>query len=95
MKRRAFVGSALATAGALAAPRIGRAADSVLKFIPQADLAVLDPVFTTADVTRNHAHAVFDSLYGLDSLYAAQPQMVEGHTVDADHRQWELTLRPG
>jgi len=95
MKRRTLLGSALAGTVGLAAPRIARAAGSVLKFIPQADLAVLDPVFTTADVTRNHAHAVFDTLYSQDKTYAAQPQMVAGHTVDADKKIWELTLRPG
>ena len=36
----------------------------VLKFIPQSDLAVLDPVWTTAYVTRNHGYMVFDTLYG-------------------------------
>ncbi len=57
MQRREVLKSALAGATALAAPRIARAAaPSVLKFIPQADLASLDPVWTTADITRNHAH---------------------------------------
>ena len=36
----------------------------VLKFIPQAELAVLDPIWTTAYVTRNHGFMVFDTLYG-------------------------------
>jgi peptide/nickel transport system substrate-binding protein len=39
----------------------------VLKFIPQADLAVLDPVWTTAYVTRHHGMMVFDTLYGTDA----------------------------
>ena len=43
MKRRTFVGT---TATALAAPRIvsaqGRA--SVVRYVPQSDLAILDPV---------------------------------------------------
>ena len=60
----------LATAGAIAAPRLGSGADAkVLRFIPQADLAVLDPVWSTAYVTRNHAMMVFDTLYGMDSDY--------------------------
>jgi peptide/nickel transport system substrate-binding protein len=88
--------TALAAGAALAAPRVARAdANRVLKFIPQADLAVTDPVWTTADVTRNHAHMVFDNLYGLDAAYSAHPQMVEGHTITSDGRQWDLTLRRG
>ncbi len=52
-RRRTLMGAGLAT---LAAPRIGAAQGSrVLKFIPQADLAILDPIWTTAYVTRNHA----------------------------------------
>jgi peptide/nickel transport system substrate-binding protein len=92
MRRRGF----LAAAGALAAPRIGRGAEaSVLRFIPQSDLAVLDPIWSAAYVTRNHAMMVFDTLYGMDSAYRVSPQMVAGDTVEADGRTWNLTLRDG
>ena len=89
--------SLLATsATALAAPRLARAAgSSVMKFIPQSDLTVLDPIWTTAYVTRNHGLMVFDTLYGTDAAYAAQPQMVAGHTVGNDGKEWRMTLRPG
>ena len=80
----------------LAAPRIaGAQSPRILKFIPQADLAVLDPIFTTAYVTRNHGYLVFDTLYGQDAQYKAQPQMVEGAVTDADGKSSKLTLRPG
>jgi peptide/nickel transport system substrate-binding protein len=96
MKRRDVLKSALAGASVLAAPAIVRAADqTVLRFIPQADLASLDPVWTTADVTRNHAFLVFDTLYGQDNLYQAHPQMAAGHSVSADQLQWDITLRDG
>jgi peptide/nickel transport system substrate-binding protein len=89
--------SLLAVSGAaLAMPSIARAAGStVLTFIPQADLTVLDPIWTTAYVTRNHGLMVFDTLYGTDAAYKAQPQMVSGHVVENDGKQWRLTLRPG
>jgi peptide/nickel transport system substrate-binding protein len=91
MKRRQFLQAATV---ALAAPSLARAQEAnTLKFIPQADLAVLDPVWTTADVTRNHAHMVFDTLYGMDSAYAPQPQMAAGQTIGADGREWVITLR--
>ena len=67
----------------------------MLKFIPQSDLTVLDPVWTTAYVTRNHAFMVFDTLYGQDSSYRVSPQMVAGHVVENDSRRWKLTLRDG
>lgn len=93
LKRRAVLGAAGAL---LAAPRVGRAQDArVLKFIPYADAAVLDPVWTTSYATRNHALLVFDTLYGLNDRFEPQPQMVAGHVTEDDGKLWRLTLRPG
>ena len=81
---------------ALAAPAVVRATpQTTLTIIPQADLAVLDPVWTSAYVTRNHAFMVFDTLYGQDSTFRAQPQMVAGATVEAGGTLWKLRLREG
>jgi peptide/nickel transport system substrate-binding protein len=96
MKRRTVLTSALALPAALAAPRVGRA--DVLKtvnFAPQADLASLDPVWTTADVTRNYSLAVFDTLYGYDASFQVQPQMADGHRIEDDGKTWEIILRDG
>jgi peptide/nickel transport system substrate-binding protein len=93
MKRRNFLASAAAT---LAAPNLaGAQGRSVLKIIPEGDLAIVDPVFTTATVARNHGYAVFDTLYGQDDSYAIRPQMVAGHVVENDGKLWTLTLREG
>jgi peptide/nickel transport system substrate-binding protein len=93
LSRRSFLA---ASGAALAMPSLARAADArTLKFIPQSDLTILDPIWTTAYVTRNHGLMVFDTLYGIDGSYAAKPQMVAGHTVENDGREWRLTLRPG
>ena len=40
-------------------------------------------------------YLVFDTLYGLDETFAAQPQMVEGHLVENDGTLWTLRLREG
>jgi peptide/nickel transport system substrate-binding protein len=94
MRRRQFL--ATAAAAALAAPAITRAASaSTLRFIPQADLTILDPVWTTAYVTRNHGFMVFDTLYGQDGGYNASPQMVAGHVIENDGKLWTLSLRDG
>jgi peptide/nickel transport system substrate-binding protein len=93
MRRRSFLA---ASAASLALPSIARSQGSrVLKFIPQSDVTVLDPIWTTAYVTRNHGFMIFDTLYGVDNQYRAQPQMVEGHTTDNDGKLWKLTLRDG
>ena len=79
MKRRQLLGG---TAAVLAAPSLVRAAqDRVLRFVPEADITVIDPVWTTATVTRNHGYLVFDTLYAQDDTFVVRPQMVEGHTV--------------
>ncbi|WP_338662562.1 ABC transporter substrate-binding protein [Pararoseomonas sp. SCSIO 73927] len=94
MHRRTLMkatGLALSTA---AAPAITRAQSaSTLRFIPQQDLIVLDPVTTTAYISRNHGYMVYDTLYGMDDKYQPVPQMVEGHRTEEDGRLWTLTLR--
>lgn len=85
----------LAAAGAaLTAPAIAKPAP-LLRFIPEADVAVLDPIWTTATVTRTHGYLVFDTLYGQAADYTIQPQMLAGHTVENDGKLWRLTLRDG
>jgi peptide/nickel transport system substrate-binding protein len=92
VRRRTFLtGSAAAS---LASPALA-GAGSVLRYVPQADVTVLDPVLTTAYVTRYHATAVWDQLYGLDGQLQPRPQMVAGHTIADDGRLWTFTLRDG
>ena len=55
----------------------------------------LDPVWTTADITRNFSLAVYDTLYGYDAGFNVQPQMVDGAKTENDGKLWELTLRDG
>ena len=96
MRRRELLKSAGASVVALAAPRIGRAErPNKLVFVPGNDLSVLDPHFAGPRSRRNHAYLVFDTLYGIDTGWAAQPQMVEGHQVEEDGLVWTLTLREG
>ncbi len=77
MKRRTLLAAATAS---LARPAIVRAQSAnTLRFIPQADLSILDPHFNTAYVTRNHAYMVYDTLYGLNGRLQASGQMVAGH----------------
>jgi peptide/nickel transport system substrate-binding protein len=66
-----------------------------LVFVGVADLSVLDPVMTGFRPTRNAAYLVFDTLYGIDTEWKAQPQMVEGHAVEEDGMTWTLKLRGG
>ncbi len=96
MKRRQLLTSAAGAVAGLATPGLAAAKDKVtVHFVPQADLALLDPVFNTALVTRNHGFLVFDQLYGLDDGLQPQPQMVDGHVTEDDGKTWTMTLREG
>jgi peptide/nickel transport system substrate-binding protein len=91
--RRQFLATGMA---ALAAPRVVRAeSQSVLKFVPAADLSVLDPVWTTTYQSRDHGFLVFDTLFGLDAAFRPQPQMAAGAATDDDGKTWRITLRDG
>ena len=52
-----------------AAPALAVAQGKVLKFIPQADLRILDPIATTAYITRNHGYMVYDTLFSIDEKF--------------------------
>jgi peptide/nickel transport system substrate-binding protein len=79
----------------LALPGIVRAQSaSTLKFVPYADLALLDPM-VAAFVTRNHVMMVFDTLFSLGADGVPQPQMLDGYTVSTDGKLWLMTLRDG
>src|SRR5215469_9145247 len=66
-----------------------------LRFIPQADLRSIDPIWTTAYVTRNFGYLVFDTLFALDKDFKPQPQMVDRWTVSDDKLVYRFTLRDG
>jgi peptide/nickel transport system substrate-binding protein len=64
-----------------------------IKFIPEADLRSLDPIWTTAYITRNHGYMVYDTLFALDEHFKPQPQMVETWKVSEDKLTYTFTLR--
>jgi peptide/nickel transport system substrate-binding protein len=94
MHRRDLFKATAASLASFAAPRIGERTNKLV-FVPTEDLSVLDPVIGGPRSMRTHAYLVFDTLYGIDTSWAAQPQMVEGHRVEEDGLIWTLTLRDG
>jgi len=98
MERRNLLAGGMGLGAAAALPRIATAQPAqnrLLKMVPQANLTSLDPIWTTANITRNHGHMIYDSLYGLDAEFRPQPQMAGGHVVEDDGRVVTITLRPG
>jgi peptide/nickel transport system substrate-binding protein len=70
-----------------------QAQDKVLRVVPHSNLAILDPIWTTAYMSRNHGYMVYDTLFGTDANNKIQPQMVDKWTVSPDKRLWTFTLR--
>ena len=95
MRRRSLLRT-LAAAPLLAAPALAQNGHAAtLRFIPQANLSALDPVWTTATITSNHGYYVFDTLYAADAQSRPRPQMAEGHEVSDDGLTWRIRLREG
>jgi len=79
----------------LACSGFAQAQGKVLKFIPEADLRSLDPIWTTAYITRNHGYMVYDVLFATDAAFKIQPQMVDKWEVSKDGLTYTFTLRDG
>jgi peptide/nickel transport system substrate-binding protein len=93
-RRRFLAGTVALGASALARPALAAGdAARVLRFVPGADVTILDPLATTAYPTRNHGHMCWDTLYGLDEHFVPQPQLAAGHVVEDEGRLWTFTLR--
>ena len=95
MERRTFLGAAAGVAGRRRARRRRSpqgAAARTLRVIPQANLTSLDPVWTTAVVTRNHAFLIYDQLCAQDAKGEVRPQMAEGWDTSAGRS--DLGLHP-
>ncbi|HTP96966.1 MAG TPA: ABC transporter substrate-binding protein [Burkholderiales bacterium] len=93
-RRFTILASALAVAALLGAGAV-QAQQKVLRFIPQADLRILDPISTTAYITRNHGYMVYDTLFAMDEKFEVRPQMVDKWDLSADKLTYTFTLRDG
>jgi peptide/nickel transport system substrate-binding protein len=76
-------------------PTPGAAQEKVLKVIPHADLRVLDPIWTTGYITRNHGYLVYDTLFAIDDKFEPKPQMADSFTLSADGLVYTIKLRSG
>jgi peptide/nickel transport system substrate-binding protein len=96
-RREILAGTAALAAGAVAAPARAQTPrrGGALRFIPIGDLKILDPIWTTAYITRDHGYMVWDTLFATDANLQIKPQMVDRHTVSRDAMKYAFTLRDG
>jgi len=95
MKARRFRNFATALSVAALLPAGAAFAETTLRVVGHAALKMLDPVNTTAYITRNHGYFIYDTLFSIDDSFAPQPQMVDTWAVSADGLTYSFTLREG
>src|ERR1700753_647989 len=84
--------SALAFSTALTSPAMAAGKTVLAKM--HSDLRVIDPLFTTAYITRDHGYMIYDTLIATDSSFKIQPQMADWKISD-DKLTYTFTLREG
>src|SRR5215472_10739300 len=95
-RRKVIGGASAAAAMALGAPSVhSQSGEQTLRFVAQADLKILDPIWQTAYITRNHGYLVYDTLFGTDENSRIKPQMVDRVTISPDGMRYAFTLRDG
>ena len=91
-------GMSAAALASLGAPFVARAQSRparVARMVPHADLRVLDPIWTTANISSYHGLMMYDTLFGIDADLHPQPQMVGKTDISADRKTYTFELRPG
>ncbi len=69
----AMAAGAILTAGLTMQAGPALAQGKVLKFVQNGNLTILDPIWTTAYVTRNHGYLIYDTLFASDENNAVKP----------------------
>src|SRR4051812_39598351 len=90
-----FRWTGLVAAAALAASVGAASAQKTLKVVMHSDLKIVDPIWTTAYITRNHGYMVYDTLFAMDEKGEIKPQMVHRFTESPDKLTYTFTLRDG
>jgi peptide/nickel transport system substrate-binding protein len=70
-------------------------AQGMLRVVMHSDLKILDPIWTTAYIVRNHGYMVYDTLFAMDAKGEIKPQMVDRYEVTADKLTYTMALRDG
>lgn len=63
--------------------------------VMHSSLRMLDPIITTAHITRNHGYMIYDTLLSTDADNNIQPQMLEKWEVSEDGKTYTFYLREG
>ena len=92
MQRRSFLA---VPAALLATKALAQQPAKTLRVVMHSDLKIIDPIWTTAYIVRNHGYMIYDTLFALDDKLEPRPQMVESWTTSDDGLVWTFKLRDG
>ncbi|MER9489847.1 ABC transporter substrate-binding protein [Mesorhizobium sp. M0563] len=97
ISRRNLFKAGIAAGAALSIPSVLRAQTAPAGTVRMVMLnpTIFDPYNTTSTPTYNHAVAIYDTLFGLDSKILPQPQMVGKWGVSDDKKTYTFELRDG
>jgi peptide/nickel transport system substrate-binding protein len=95
MLRRTLLAAAPLLLARSASAQPKPAVPKTLRVVMQSDLKIIDPVWTTAYIVRNHGFLIYDQLFALDEKLKPQPQMVDTWKLSDDKLTWTFTLRDG
>jgi peptide/nickel transport system substrate-binding protein len=70
-------------------------AETTLRVVMHSDLKIVDPIWTTAYMSRNYGYMVYDTLFAMDEKLAIKPQMVGSYSVSDDTLTYTFSLRDG
>jgi peptide/nickel transport system substrate-binding protein len=74
---------------------LGGAHAVTLKAVMHSDVKIVDPIWTTAYISRNHGYMIYDTLFAMDEKGEIKPQMVDTWKQSADKLTFTFTLREG
>ena len=92
--RKGFVAAA-AVAAMAASATTAFAQGKTLRVVMHSDLKIIDPIWTTAYIVRNHGYMIYDTLFAQDEKGEIKPQMLDKYDVSADKLTHTFTLRDG
>lgn len=96
--KRKSIGSSLLGAAVMAGAISGfgqAQAETVLHVNMHSDLKIVDPIWTTAYMSRNYGYMVYDTLFSMNTKGEIMPQMVDSYTISDDGMTQEFILRDG
>ncbi len=83
----AFIGALLSTGNVQA--------EKVLRVNMHSDLKIVDPIWTTAYMSRNYGYMVYDTLFAINTKGEVKPQMIDNVSISEDGLTYDFTLRDG